>query len=103
MNAVVHPIVSWTTPYQRAETAFRAAAEHLEFGRVEQAMDLLSEHQAQVNTLLEFILAGGLVVRYGPRTEEQRERERLFDVAAGGRCPECEHFGGAHDVECALL
>lgn len=49
-------IVTWTTPYQAAERAFRDAGEALETGTRERAMDLLREHQAHLNELVAFLI-----------------------------------------------
>jgi hypothetical protein len=52
---VIHPIVTWTTPYQRADVAWREAAEHLEFHRYGKARINLQLHIRNLRLLLDAI------------------------------------------------
>lgn len=52
---MTHPIVTWTTPYQRADVAWRAAAEHLEFHRYKEARLNLESHIRYMRLLLEAV------------------------------------------------
>lgn len=47
------PIVSWTTPWQRANAAWLEAAEHMEFHRWEKAAQALHEHARQLRLTIE--------------------------------------------------